>query len=51
MCQEFLYFAAQGWTFNTIINLILKVTLQQPRPSEDPKLFNLALFQEKKGPL
>jgi membrane-associated phospholipid phosphatase len=35
-----------GIFLNTILNLILKVTLQQPRPSEDPKTFYLAL---KKG--
>ena len=33
MCQEFLYFAAQGWTFNTIINLnpsAITITASQP---------------------
>ena len=33
MCQEFLYFAAQGWTPNTIINLnpsATKITASQP---------------------
>jgi len=33
MCQEFLYFAAQGWTFNTIINLnpsATTITASQP---------------------
>jgi len=33
MCQEFLYFAAQGWTANTIINLnpsANKITASQP---------------------
>ena len=44
--QNLLSYYVVGIFINTIINLILKVTLQQPRPSEDPKLFNLAL---KKG--
>jgi hypothetical protein len=33
MCQEFLYFATQGWSFNTIINLnpcATKITASQP---------------------
>jgi membrane-associated phospholipid phosphatase len=44
--QNLLSYYVVGIFINTIINLILKVTLQQPRPSEDPKIFNLAL---KKG--
>jgi membrane-associated phospholipid phosphatase len=35
-----------GIFLNTILNLILKVTFQQPRPSDNPKTFDLAL---KKG--
>jgi membrane-associated phospholipid phosphatase len=44
--QNLLSYYIVGIFLNTILNLILKVSFQQPRPSEDPKLFNLAL---KKG--
>ena len=44
--QNLLFYYVVGIFINTIINLILKISLQQPRPSEDPKIFNLAL---KKG--
>ena len=32
-----------GIFMNSILNLILKGIFKQPRPSEDPKQFNLAL--------
>jgi dolichyldiphosphatase len=32
-----------GFFLNLILNLVLKGIFQQPRPSEDPKLFNIAL--------
>jgi len=38
----FFYYSI-GIFVNAILNLIIKGILQQPRPSEDPKLFNLAL--------
>jgi membrane-associated phospholipid phosphatase len=31
-----------GFFINSILNLVLKGIIQQPRPSEDEKLFNLA---------
>ena len=37
-----------GVFIDTILNLILKGLLQQPRPSEDPKTFNLALKHGKR---
>jgi membrane-associated phospholipid phosphatase len=37
-----------GIFVNAILNLIIKGILQQPRPSEDPKLFNLALKHGKR---
>lgn len=36
-----------GIFMNTILNLVLKGIIQQPRPTEDPKLFNLALTHGK----
>ena len=38
----FFYYSI-GIFINAILNLIIKGILQQPRPSEDPKVFNLAL--------
>jgi membrane-associated phospholipid phosphatase len=37
-----------GIVLNTLLNLILKGLLQQPRPSEDPKQFALALKHGKR---
>lgn len=37
-----------GYFINAILNLVIKGILQQPRPSEDPKLFNLALKHGKR---
>ena len=37
-----------GIFVNAILNLVLKGIIQQPRPSEDPKTFNLALTHGKR---
>jgi len=39
------YYYIYGIFLNTILNLILKGIIKEPRPSEDPKLFNIALKQ------
>lgn len=36
-----------GIFINTMLNLIMKCVFKQPRPSEDPNLFNLALTRGK----
>jgi membrane-associated phospholipid phosphatase len=43
----FFYYCV-GYFVNAILNLIIKGIIQQPRPSEDPKLFNLALKHGKR---
>ena len=43
----FFYYSI-GVFISAILNLILKGLLQQPRPSEDPKMFNLALTRGKR---
>jgi membrane-associated phospholipid phosphatase len=41
--QNLLFYYNVGIFINTLFNLCLKGLIQQPRPTEDPKLFNLAL--------
>ena len=43
----FFYYTV-GIFVNAIFNLILKGLIQQPRPSEDPKMFELALKHSKR---
>ena len=43
----FFYYTV-GVFVNAILNLVIKGILQQPRPSEDPKMFNLALTNGKR---
>ena len=37
------YYYQVGFLISTILNLVLKCIIKQPRPSEDPKEFNLAI--------
>ena len=37
------YYYLYGIFLNSIFNLVLKGIIKEPRPSEDPKLFNIAL--------
>lgn len=37
------YYYVYGFFLNAILNFILKGLIQEPRPFEDPKLFNIAL--------
>ena len=37
------YYYLYGVFLNAILNLVLKGIIKEPRPSEDPKLFNIAL--------
>jgi membrane-associated phospholipid phosphatase len=37
------YYYVYGVFLNAILNLVLKGIIKEPRPSEDPKLFNIAL--------
>jgi len=37
------YYYVYGIFLNAILNLVLKGIIKEPRPSEDPKLFNIAL--------
>jgi membrane-associated phospholipid phosphatase len=41
--SNLLYYYICGFFFNAILNLVLKGLIKEPRPSEDPKLFNIAL--------
>jgi membrane-associated phospholipid phosphatase len=45
--QKLLYFYIAGYVLNRILNNILKIILKQPRPSDDEKLFNVALRNSK----
>lgn len=38
-----LYYYVFGFFLNTILCIVLKGIIKEPRPSEDPKLFNIAL--------
>jgi membrane-associated phospholipid phosphatase len=44
----FLNYYIGGFFINTILNLLLKGIIRQPRPSEDIKLFNLAVNNGKR---
>ena len=41
--KTLLIFYLIGYFFNSVINIILKGIFKQPRPSEDKRLFNIAL--------
>jgi membrane-associated phospholipid phosphatase len=41
--QNLLFYYTVGFFSNSLLNIILKGIIQQPRPLEDEKLFNLAL--------
>lgn len=41
--SNLLYYYICGGFFNAILNIVLKGIIKEPRPSEDPKLFNIAL--------
>ena len=41
--QNLFFYYTIGVFMNSILNLILKGIIQEPRPSDDPKLFHLAL--------
>jgi membrane-associated phospholipid phosphatase len=41
--QNLFFYYTVGVFVNAILNLILKGIIKEPRPSEDPKLFNIAL--------
>ena len=41
--SNLLYYYICGIFFNAILNIVLKGLIKEPRPSEDPKLFNIAL--------
>jgi len=46
--QYLLFYYIIGFFFNAILNLIIKGIIKQPRPSEDIKIFNLALSNGKR---
>ena len=46
--QNLFFYYTVGVFVNSILNLVLKGIIQEPRPSEDPKLFNLALKHSKR---
>ena len=46
--QNLFFYYIIGFFLDSIINLILKGFFQQPRPSEDPVLFNIALKNGKR---
>jgi len=41
--SNLLYYYIIGIFLNAILNVVLKGIIKEPRPSEDPKLFNIAL--------
>lgn len=41
--SNLLYYYICGFFLSSILNLVLKGIIKEPRPSEDPKLFNIAL--------
>lgn len=41
--SNLLYYYICGYFLSAILNLVLKGIIKEPRPSEDPKLFNIAL--------
>ena len=46
--KTYLYIYLIGFLFNIILNLILKGIIQQPRPEEDRRLFNLEILSGKR---
>ena len=45
--QHLLYFYIVGYILNIVLNIILKIIFKHPRPSDDEKLFNIALKNAK----
>ena len=41
--SNLLYYYICGFFLSAILNIVLKGLIKEPRPSEDPKLFNIAL--------
>ena len=46
--SNYLTYYVYGSILNALLTLILKGIFKQPRPSEDPKLFNLAIKESKR---
>jgi membrane-associated phospholipid phosphatase len=46
--SNYLTYYVYGSVLNGLLTLILKGIFKQPRPSEDPKLFNLAIKESKR---
>lgn len=46
--SNYLTYYVYGFILNALLTLILKGIFKQPRPSEDPKLFNLAIKESKR---
>lgn len=46
--SNYLTYYMAGFILNGLLTLILKGIFKQPRPSEDPKLFNLAIKESKR---
>ena len=46
--ENLFYYYSVGIFLDSILNLFLKGIFKQPRPSEDPKLFNIALKNGKR---
>ena len=46
--SNYLTYYMVGFILNALLTLILKGIFKQPRPSEDPKLFNLAIKESKR---
>ena len=46
--HNLLFYYIVGFFINSILNMILKGIIQEPRPSEDAKLFHLAITNAKK---
>ena len=41
--QNLLFYYLIGFFINAVLNIVLKGIIKQPRPSDDPKLFKIAL--------
>lgn len=46
--SNYLIYYIYGFILNGLLTLILKGIFKQPRPSEDPRLFNLAIKESKR---
>lgn len=46
--SNYLTYYIYGFVLNGLLTLILKGIIKQPRPSEDPRLFNLAIKESKR---